>query len=87
MADTNPPTLRCIQRNWYVNNHSTSILLLIVIVEVPGISTFQDLLNNIFAPLFEVTRDPQSHPNLHLFLQQVSSSSLNITTSHSLLNR
>eukprot|EP00026_Physarum_polycephalum_P002266 Phypoly_transcript_02272.p1 GENE.Phypoly_transcript_02272~~Phypoly_transcript_02272.p1 ORF type:complete len:845 (+),score=88.32 Phypoly_transcript_02272:103-2637(+) len=39
--------------------------------EVPGINTFQDLLNNIFAPLFDVTRDPQSHPNLHLFLQQV----------------
>ncbi len=30
------------------------------------------LLSNIFTPLFEVTRDPSSHPQLHLFLQGVS---------------
>lgn len=29
------------------------------------------LLDNIFTPLFEVTRDPNSHPQLHLFLQGV----------------
>ncbi|KYQ91657.1 AMP deaminase [Tieghemostelium lacteum] len=34
-------------------------------------STFQDFLNNIFHPLFEVTKDPSTHPKLHLFLQQV----------------
>jgi len=34
-------------------------------------TTFQDFLNNIFHPLFEVTKDPSSHPKLHKFLQQV----------------
>ena len=34
-------------------------------------SCFQDLLENIFRPLFEVTRDPTSHPKLHVFLQRV----------------
>eukprot|EP01133_Synstelium_polycarpum_P008425 gene8425-9911_t len=34
-------------------------------------STFQDFLANIFQPLFEATIDPESHPKLHKFLQQV----------------
>merc|ERR1711916_188679 len=33
--------------------------------------SFQDMLSNIFLPLFEVTKDPKSDPNLHRFLQQV----------------
>ena len=33
--------------------------------------TFDDLLKNIFRPLFEVTQDPRSHPKLHIFLQRV----------------
>jgi AMP deaminase len=37
----------------------------------PNLETFEDLLNNIFRPLFEVTRDPSSNPALHQFLQQV----------------
>lgn len=32
---------------------------------------FQEILNNIFLPLFEVTNDPNSHPELHRFLQYV----------------
>eukprot|EP00854_Cymbomonas_tetramitiformis_P000581 gene581-982_t len=32
---------------------------------------FQELLDNIFEPLFEVTTNPSSHPQLHLFLKQV----------------
>ncbi|XP_034065368.1 AMP deaminase 2 isoform X1 [Gymnodraco acuticeps] len=32
---------------------------------------FQEMLENIFTPLFEVTIDPGSHPELHLFLQHV----------------
>uniref|UniRef100_A0AAX7SZ50 AMP deaminase n=1 Tax=Astatotilapia calliptera TaxID=8154 RepID=A0AAX7SZ50_ASTCA len=32
---------------------------------------FQEMLENIFMPLFEVTVDPSSHPELHLFLQHV----------------
>ncbi|KAK9824634.1 hypothetical protein WJX72_011865 [[Myrmecia] bisecta] len=35
------------------------------------IDNFEQLLDNIFTPLFEVTTDPNSHPQLHLFLQQV----------------
>lgn len=36
------------------------------------INSFQNLLDNIFLPLYEVTIDPSSHPQLHVFLEQVS---------------
>ncbi|KAJ1860644.1 AMP deaminase [Coemansia sp. RSA 2703] len=32
---------------------------------------FEQVIENIFRPLFEVTRDPSSHPKLHIFLQRV----------------
>jgi len=32
------------------------------------VKNFQHMLDNFFAPLFEVTVDPTSHPNLHQFL-------------------
>uniref|UniRef100_A0AAY4B2N0 AMP deaminase n=1 Tax=Denticeps clupeoides TaxID=299321 RepID=A0AAY4B2N0_9TELE len=35
------------------------------------LSNFQDMLENIFMPLFEVTVNPRTHPELHLFLQHV----------------
>ncbi|XP_069580145.1 AMP deaminase 2-like isoform X1 [Brachyistius frenatus] len=35
------------------------------------LANFQEMLENIFMPLFEVTVDPGSHPELHLFLQHV----------------
>ncbi|XP_049327766.1 AMP deaminase 2 isoform X1 [Astyanax mexicanus] len=35
------------------------------------LGNFQQMLENIFLPLFEVTVNPQSHPDLHLFLQHV----------------
>ncbi len=35
------------------------------------IENFEQLLDNIFTPLFEVSIDPSSHPQLHLFLRQV----------------
>ncbi|KAM7412067.1 hypothetical protein PAMA_021842 [Pampus argenteus] len=35
------------------------------------LSNFQEMLENIFMPLFEVTINPGSHPELHLFLQHV----------------
>ncbi|KAM7402083.1 hypothetical protein PAMP_017353 [Pampus punctatissimus] len=35
------------------------------------LANFQEMLENIFLPLFEVTINPRSHPELHLFLQQV----------------
>lgn len=32
---------------------------------------FEQVLTNVFQPLFEVTKDPSSHPKLHIFLQRV----------------
>ena len=38
----------------------------------PGsLVNFEQMLQHIFAPLFEVSADPASHPKLHLMLQQV----------------
>lgn len=36
------------------------------------LANFQEMLENIFLPLFEVTINPRSHPELHLFLEHVS---------------
>ncbi|KAM0245344.1 hypothetical protein ACHAQJ_010585 [Trichoderma viride] len=33
--------------------------------------TFEQVIKNVFQPLFEVTKDPSSHPKLHVFLQRV----------------
>ncbi|KAI1327563.1 AMP deaminase [Xylariaceae sp. FL0255] len=33
--------------------------------------SFDQVVRNIFQPLFEVTNDPKSHPKLHTFLQRV----------------
>ncbi|TGZ73554.1 hypothetical protein CRM22_001446 [Opisthorchis felineus] len=33
---------------------------------------FQDILTNVFLPLFEVTANPKSHPEVHAFLQFVT---------------
>ena len=42
------------------------------VYKVSGLmSNFQQVIINIFQPLFEVTRDPSSHPKLHIFLQRV----------------
>jgi AMP deaminase len=35
------------------------------------VQNFGEIIANIFQPLFEVTRDPLSHPKLHIFLQRV----------------
>lgn len=40
--------------------------------EMGVIESFQTVLDNVFIPLFEVTVDPSSHPQLHVFLKQVS---------------
>lgn len=32
---------------------------------------FEQVIINVFQPLFEVTKDPSSHPKLHIFLQRV----------------
>ncbi|EJD76725.1 adenosine monophosphate deaminase, variant [Loa loa] len=36
------------------------------------VKNFDEMLDNIFTPLFEVTNDPESHPYLFRFLQQIS---------------
>lgn len=38
------------------------------------VTSFQNILDNVFIPLFEATVDPNSHPQLHLFLNQVRQS-------------
>lgn len=37
-----------------------------------SVECFQDIIKSLFQPLFEVTIDPSSHPDLHKFLQYVS---------------
>lgn len=36
------------------------------------VDNFEEIILNIFEPLFEVTNDPSSHPNLHKFLHYVT---------------
>ncbi|KAJ3676347.1 hypothetical protein LUZ60_003759 [Juncus effusus] len=66
--------------SWIVNNelYSENVVWLIQIPRLYNIykemgtaTSFQNLLDNIFLPLFEVTINPDSHPHLHLFLKQV----------------
>ncbi|KAG0500823.1 hypothetical protein HPP92_000895 [Vanilla planifolia] len=66
--------------SWIVNNelYSENVVWLIqiprlynVYKEMGIVTSFQNLLDNIFVPLFEVTVDPDSHPQLHVFLRQV----------------
>ncbi|TRX98180.1 hypothetical protein FHL15_000825 [Xylaria flabelliformis] len=33
--------------------------------------SFEQVVRNIFEPLFEVTKEPETHPKLHVFLQRV----------------
>ncbi|KIM28448.1 hypothetical protein M408DRAFT_141450 [Serendipita vermifera MAFF 305830] len=35
------------------------------------VENFEKIIRNVFEPLFEVTKDPKSHPELHVFLQRV----------------
>lgn len=34
-------------------------------------TSFEQIIRNLFQPLYEVTQDPTSHPKLHVFLQRV----------------
>ncbi|KAK7018040.1 AMP deaminase [Paramarasmius palmivorus] len=65
---------------WIVNNklYSHNIRWLIQVPRLydvykanGSVDTFEDIVKNVFQPLFEVTKDPQSHPELHVFLQRV----------------
>ncbi|KAK6160032.1 hypothetical protein DH2020_003413 [Rehmannia glutinosa] len=66
--------------SWFVNNgiYSENAVWLIQLPKLYNIyrsmgtvTSFQNILDNIFIPLFEATVDPNSHPHLHLFLLQV----------------
>ncbi|CAG8723270.1 15006_t:CDS:10, partial [Racocetra persica] len=39
--------------------------------EAKTVETFEDIIKNLFEPLFEVTKNPKTHPELHVFLQRV----------------
>ncbi|KAJ0713935.1 putative AMP deaminase [Helianthus annuus] len=66
--------------SWIVNNelYSDNVVWLIqlprlynIYKEMGIVTSFQTILDNVFLPLFEVTVDPESHPQLHVFLKQV----------------
>lgn len=66
--------------SWFVNNeiYSENAIWLIQFPRLYNVykgmgivRSFQNILDNIFIPLFEVTVDPSSHPQLHVFLKQV----------------
>lgn len=65
---------------WIVNNklYSHNVRWLVQIPRLydvykasGSVDTFQDIVVNVFRPLFEVTKDPRTHPELHVFLQRV----------------
>ncbi|XP_057416255.1 probable AMP deaminase isoform X2 [Lotus japonicus] len=66
--------------SWFVNNalYSKNAVWLIQLPRLYNVyknmgivNSFQNILDNVFIPLFEATVDPNSHPQLHLFLMQV----------------
>ncbi|CAI9271236.1 unnamed protein product [Lactuca saligna] len=65
--------------SWIVNNelYSENIVWLIqlpqlynIYKEMGIVTSFQTILDNVSLPLFEVTINPDSHPQLHAFLKQ-----------------
>ncbi|KAG0265098.1 AMP deaminase [Linnemannia exigua] len=66
--------------DWVVNNKlfSPNVRWLIQVPRLYNVykatktvENFEQVIQNIFKPLFEVSKDPTSHPNLHIFLQRV----------------
>jgi len=65
----------------WVLNHNVFSENIVWLIQIPRLyniyhsngtmENFQQMLDNIFVPLFEVTVDPSSHPKLHTFLQLV----------------
>lgn len=54
--------------------------------EMGIVDNFETILVNVFAPLFEVTVDPSSHPDLHVLLTLVSELRGTLFIVHSSLN-
>jgi hypothetical protein len=68
-----PPLCTCCYHVvWFLYFPEQLPRLYNVYKEMGIIQDFQTMLDNIFIPLFEVTADPTSHPQLHVFLQSVS---------------
>ncbi|SSD59248.1 probable AMP deaminase [Saccharomycodes ludwigii] len=42
-----------------------------IYMKTGAINNFADIIKNLFQPLFEVTKNPKSHPKLHIFLERV----------------
>ncbi|XVE84922.1 hypothetical protein DITRI_Ditri17bG0050700 [Diplodiscus trichospermus] len=66
--------------SWFINNeiYSENAVWLIqlprlynVYKQMGIVKSFQNILDNVFIPLFEATVDPNSHPQLHVFLMMV----------------
>ncbi|KAG9455742.1 hypothetical protein H6P81_000250 [Aristolochia fimbriata] len=66
--------------SWFINNsiYSENAVWLIQVPRLYNVykkmgivTSFQNILDNVFIPLFEVTVNPNSHPELHVFLSQV----------------
>ncbi len=66
--------------NWFYNNRLAhpNVRWMIQIPRLyfnyrkaKDISSFQELLENVFIPLFEVTANPESNPALHYFLETI----------------
>ncbi|XAR65142.1 AMP deaminase [Bertholletia excelsa] len=66
--------------SWFINNslYSENAVWLIQLPRLYNVykgmgtvTSFQNILDNVFIPLFEATVDPNSHPQLHVFLKQV----------------
>ncbi|CAO2829148.1 unnamed protein product [Amaranthus hypochondriacus] len=66
--------------SWFINNeiYSENAVWLIQLPRLYNVyknmgivTSFQNIIDNIFIPLFEVSVDPNSHPQLHVFLLQV----------------
>ncbi|KAG2201548.1 hypothetical protein INT47_007425 [Mucor saturninus] len=65
---------------WVVNNKlfSPNVRWLVQVPRLYNIykssghvDNFGDIIKNLFQPLFQVTQDPKSHPELYIFLQRV----------------
>ncbi|RKP26665.1 hypothetical protein SYNPS1DRAFT_3409, partial [Syncephalis pseudoplumigaleata] len=65
---------------WVINNklfsHNVRWLVQVprlynIYKESGTVESFEAIVQNVFQPLFEVTRDPKSHPELHIFLQRM----------------
>lgn len=66
--------------SWFINNeiYSENAIWLIqlprlynVYKQMGIVKSVQNIIDNVFIPLFEVTIDPSSHPQLHVFLLMV----------------